>query len=71
MEKKLIESHILEGYIEQDTRGNYHCGNNIFQYTKIHNIYESGTKVRITNRIENNQTNKDEYPNFIIGFELT
>ena len=71
LEKKLIESHILEGYIEQDTRGNYHCGNNIFQYTKIHNIYESGTKVRITNRIENNQTNKDEYPNFIIGFELT
>lgn len=58
----------IEGVIEQDERGNYHCGNNIFQYTKIHNHYQLGTKIKISKVKENTSSLKEKYPNFVINF---
>jgi hypothetical protein len=70
LEKMSTDGNILEGCIQQDDKGNYHCEDNLFQYTKVHNTHELGTKIRITKRTENKQSTKDIYPHFILGFEI-
>lgn len=61
---------VLDGIIEQDEKGNYYCGNSVFQYKKVHNKVEVGSKIKITKTIENTSSTISIYPNFIVGFEL-
>ncbi|WP_431158147.1 hypothetical protein [Winogradskyella poriferorum] len=65
-----IEDNTIEGIIEQDASGNYHCGKHLFQYKKIHNTYDIGSKVKVTKTIANKRDTKDVYPYFIIEFQV-
>ena len=65
-----VTGSLITGMIEQDDKGNYYCGNNVFQYHKIHNIHLVGQEVRITKIIENTSSTNNLYPNFIVGFEI-
>lgn len=61
----------LIGQLQQDEEGYYFIDKCIFQYTKVHNIYNIGDKLEITKTIENDRPTKNKYPFFVISFKKT
>lgn len=59
------------GQLQQDEEGYYFIDKCIFQYTKVHNIYNIGDKLEITKTIENDKPTKSKYPFFVISFKKT
>lgn len=68
--KEILNSeNITKGELKQDVNGNYHIGNNIFEYNKIHNKFDVGDQFEIIETIFNTASTKISYPNFIIKFQ--
>lgn len=60
----------LKGELKQDDNGNYYVNNFIFSYLNIHDKYEVGCQLEITNYIENNKkATQDLYPYFATKFK--
>ena len=59
----------LIGQLQQDEEGNYFIDQCIFQYKKVHNIYNIGDTLEITKTIENDKPTKSKYPFFVINFK--
>jgi hypothetical protein len=58
------------GELRQDNEQNYYVGNHILPYSKVHNVYEIGTSIRITSSSINTKTKPHLYPNFAASFEI-
>ena len=58
------------GQLQQDEEGNYFIDKCIFQYTKVHGIYNIGDTLEITKTIENDKQTKYKFP-FVTSFKKT
>lgn len=63
-----IENNLI-GSLKQDSDGNYFINNYIFQYNKVHNIYNTDDEIEILKSIPNTNTTKGRYPFFVINFK--
>lgn len=59
----------LIGKLKQDSDGNYFINQYIFQYTKIHGIYNIDDEIEIVKSIENSNKTKDKFPFFVVNFK--
>ncbi len=59
----------LIGQLQQDEEGNYFIDKCIFQYTKVHGIYNIGDTLEITKTIENDKQTKYKFPFFVTSFK--
>ncbi len=58
----------VEGKLQQDDKGNYHIGQHVFQYTKVHGLLNIGDELEITKSVENTSSTKDKYQFFVTNF---
>lgn len=70
LQKWRLKSNGNIGPLERDSQGNYHVGQTLLPYGRVHGVLEIGINLLIEKSIDNDKETKSMYPKFATRFQV-